>query len=300
MHITRRSAFAIVSVVCLSCQGAMVTPHPGPMQPDGGNGGSEDRGATTFVARPNPPVAISEIMYHPIREDAAEDDHEFIELFNTTDADVSLAGWQLLFSGRSVLTFSAGAVIVARTWGVVARNREALLEVERYRLDPSVILGAYDRSLDNGGEKIRLIDAAGTAVDAVEYDDRSPWTLAADALGAGESWLPASSLPLERHRFMGVSLERMSFDEAGDQVFNWGPSPLDGATPGRRNRAAGVPRPVVEDVQAAPASGDGPIRAGQPVAVSALFTPQAAGMIRGVQIEYFVDDVAHADEPHVT
>src|SRR5438093_1431399 len=42
-----------------------------------------------------PSVAISEIMYNPVLEDTEDESHEFVELYNTTGAAVSLAGWKL-------------------------------------------------------------------------------------------------------------------------------------------------------------------------------------------------------------
>ena len=79
-----------------------------------------------------------------------------------------------------------------------------------------------------------LLDAAGTTVDSLRYDDRFPWPVAADALGAGETWLPPALLPLEAHRHRGVSLARVSYDLPTAEVARTGsPPPVDGPTPGR-------------------------------------------------------------------
>ena len=40
---------------------------------------------------------------------------------------------------------------------------------------------------------VALLGAAGAVVDLVRYDDGFPWPVAADALGAGETWLPRRS-----------------------------------------------------------------------------------------------------------
>src|SRR3954470_6248273 len=48
----------------------------------------------TVVVVPKP-LVISEIMYRPVDENAAVDNHEFIEIFNPDKAAVDLSGWTL-------------------------------------------------------------------------------------------------------------------------------------------------------------------------------------------------------------
>ena len=76
------------------------------------------------------------------------------------------------------------------------------------------------------------------------YDDRFPWPVGADALGAGERWLSPDKLGnrgLDEHRFLGRSLERLNVDQPGTLVANWAASPLDGATPGPGQQPHGQP-----------------------------------------------------------
>src|SRR5262245_62074594 len=147
------------------------------------------------------PVRFSELMYHPVLENAVVDNHEFIELYNQSATAVSLAGWKLV--GVVSYAFPAGTSIAPGQYLVVAKNRQRLAEVAAYKLTAANLLGDYDGDLDNGGGQVMLLDAADALVDAVDYNDKFPWPVAADALGAGESWLPAELLPLTKHQYMG-------------------------------------------------------------------------------------------------
>ena len=211
---------------------------------------------------PSPAVVFSEIMYHPVLENDYEDQHEFVELHNRADFAFDVGGWKL--GGEVTFTFPAGTRIPARGFLVVAKNRTALLAVTSYALDPGAALGDYTGQLDNAGGLLVLLNAAGGVVDSVGYDDRFPWPIAADALGAGETWLPPALLPLTAHRYRGISLERVSYDLPGNEVANWVPSPLDGATPGRANTVTGTPPAIVETLSA----GAGQRPAADPVAAT--------------------------------
>lgn len=237
------------------------------------------------------PLCISEILYHPVLEDSYEETHEFIEIHNPTDASVSLAGYAL--GGGTEAAFPAVELPPGGTV-VVARDREALLGVTEYALDPSVVFGDASRSLDNGGDRVMLVPRRGTA-ESVTYDDGFPWPVAADALGASEAWLPAEWLPLERHRHRGVSLERVSCALPADDPASWAPSPLDGPTPGWTDAGdAAVAPPIVTALAVDPT----PVTATSPLTVTAtLSTAEGLGP---VSLEHFVDDVTVTDEPTET
>ena len=239
-------------------------------------------------------VLISEIMYHPVLEDDTTDRHEFVELHNRSDAVVDLSGWKL--AGEIDFTFPSGASIPAGGFLVVAKDRRALAAVPGYALAFEGLWGDYARELDNGGGLLALLDGQGVPVDSLRYDDEFPWPLAADALAAGQSWLPAALLPLESHRYRGVSLERVSYDLPASAIANWAPSPLDGATPGRSNNLTGTPPAILEALVAAPASGQPRIRAADEVLIRAKLSAQ--GTAREVQVEYFVDSLERTDEAH--
>ena len=246
----------------------------------------------TDAAPPTPTVVFSEIMYHPVLENDYEDQHEFIELHNRADFPFDVSGWKL--GGDVTFTFPAGTAIPARGFALVARNRTALQAVSAHALDPATLHGNYTGQLDNGGGLVALLDGAGTVVEAVRYDDRFPWPIAADALGAGENWLAGHLLPLSAHQYRGVSLERASYDLPGAEVANWLPSPVDGPTPGRANTFRGTPPAIVETLSAGPVSGQAQIRAADEVVIRAGLTTRSTPT--NVRVEYFVDDLERDDE----
>ena len=159
----------------------------------GGATGSGGAGGASAMTAATTPVVISEIMYHPVFENGPVDRHEFVEIYNRSAAAVELAGWKL--AGDVMFTFPAGAKIAPKQFLVVAKDRTALAAVASYGLKVGDLLGDYTGQLDNGKGVVSLSDAAGAGVERVAYSDEFPWPVAADALGAGESWLSADNLP---------------------------------------------------------------------------------------------------------
>ncbi len=243
-------------------------------------------------AAPPGGLFLSEIMYHPVREDDFDDNHEFIEIASAAELAVDLSGWRLV---GLRYTFPEGSAIAPGELIVLAKNPARLLELEDYDLDPSVVFGPYAGSLDNGGERLALVTADGRGVDAVRYDDGFPWPDAADALGAEAGWLDEALLPLNAHQFRGVSLERVSFDVAANEVANWEPSPVDAPTPGRINTRLGSElRPIVTSIDVEPsASASSDIFAADDVRVEVEFAPRAP---IAPTLEFFVEDLESDDE----
>ncbi len=235
-------------------------------------------------------VRFSEIMYNPVRENFADEPHEFVEIHNLGKSAVSLKGWRL--SGDIQFAFGANDTIGPLGYAVIAKNKRKLVEVSAYRLSLNAVLGDFTGTLDNGKGEILLLDPAGKVAERVVYRDEFPWPIGADSLGAGEDHLPAALLPLDRHQYMGVSLERVTFTGSAMDPASWGPSPLDGATPGRANSVSGA-QTIVKEIGAnakdRPAEA---IRAADPVVVRALLS----GAARKVELEYFVDDIERTDE----
>lgn len=158
---------------------------------------------------PEPPtsdVLITEIQYHPPTELRGRapgkevEDLEFIELHNRGNSTVSLGGWSLVEGIR--YTFAAGTDLEPGAFLILARNPFRLgLRFPDLNRPGLQILGGFEGSLSNSGERLTLIDGGGRLVDTVQYRDGGEWPYAAD----GE----------------GRSLERIHLGGSGDDPASW-------------------------------------------------------------------------------
>ena len=132
-------------------------------------------------------LAITEINYNPQQGN----DLEFIEVQNVGDADLELNG----FSFTSGISFTFGNVSLAPTeLAVIVKD---LGEFSDFYSDPTVrVLGQFESgSLNNNGERIRVVDASDTEVLDFDYADNSMWPLRADGLGGTLELIDPSTLP---------------------------------------------------------------------------------------------------------
>jgi hypothetical protein len=189
-------------------------------------------------------VVISEIMYHPLVPDI-----EYIELYNQSADPVTLfdpesnTGWRLNGVQQQQTTtgflFSPGDTIPARTAALVTG-----IEPDTFRTQFAIpahvpIFGPYDGGIDNSGERLRLSKpewfpgvepvTAYLTQDQVRFNDKAPWPVEADGLGA--------------------SLQRIVLWTHGDEPENW--MALDDGNPGE------VPIASVE-IDIVPGSGADP------------------------------------------
>jgi len=252
---------------------------PGDSTPSGPND-------TADTAAERALVVITEVMYHPVLGALYSDRHEFIELHNAGSAAVNLAGWS--FDKGVSYVFADRALEPGETL-VVAVDAAALRDAHP-TLDPEKVVGDWDGTLSNGGERIRLVDASGETVDELTYDDASPWPLGADALGASETWLSEDNLPLEDHEHLGRSLQRVSLSADTDSAGNWVASSLDGMDPGRVT--ALTEGPALAVVTAWDWGVEGPL----PPDTEPTLTVTTSGPLDGARLEWFVDDVTRDDE----
>ncbi len=152
-------------------------------------------------------VVINELHYHPATDPDTTntiDDLEFLELFNPTAAAVDITGWS--FSAGITVTFGPVSIPAG---GYVVISPDAALTLATYGV-PAV--AEYTGKLSNGGETITLVDAIGSEVDSVAYDDAIPWSTTPD----GD----------------GPSLELRDPDADNNLAANWGasdPAPTPGA-----------------------------------------------------------------------
>lgn len=136
-------------------------------------------------------LVISKIHYHPSDPTAEElaalpgvtdNSFEFLELLNASEAPIDLTGAS--FSNGLTLAFANGVTLAGGARGLIVANRAAF-EKRYAALLPLNILGEFQNgsSLDNGGEKLALVDVNGAPIAQFSYDDKEPWPLAADGQG---------------------------------------------------------------------------------------------------------------------
>lgn len=245
-----------------------------------------------------PPLVFSEIMYHPVDENAPVDNHEFLEIYNRSASAVDLGGWRI--TGNVDYTFPAGVSIPANGYKVIAKNKSALAAIKSYMLQEGELLGDYGGELDNGGGTVNLLNPQAETVDSVTYSDQFPWPYGTDEMGATDRWLGMLPMPQSQapHQYRGRSLERVSFEVPASEISNWVPSPLDGATPGRKNSQSGTPPAIVLTKKVSWSGSDVLIRAADTVKISVGFS--TLGPVQSPQLQYFVDNVEVTDEPITT
>jgi|GEM_PF-4257012 len=152
--------------------------------------------ASTFGSSNAPPafgpVVISEIEYRPATTQQVGE-VEFVEIYNPTTSDVSLAGWR--FGDGVLYNFHAGQVLHPyHALAVLPFDPQDSANAARwqrfqamYTIEPGAgIVGGYTGQLSSAGEGVQL-DRAGTpppgysglptywAEDRVVYDSLPPW-----------------------------------------------------------------------------------------------------------------------------
>ena len=156
--------------------------------------------AAPLSAQPGP-VVISELMWPGSTASTAD---EWIELYNSSDATVDLAGWTLTYrSGaedKVMFVFDAAEIPPRQTFLIAnyaADHKNSLLAVQPQRVDAAV-------SLPNTKLLLRLYDgdpqAGGQLIDVADDGRGAPF--------AGDS---ASK----------SAMVRIAFDQPGDQPESW-------------------------------------------------------------------------------
>jgi Lamin Tail Domain/Bacterial Ig domain/Secretion system C-terminal sorting domain len=135
-------------------------------------------------------IVITEIMYNP--PEANTDTLEYIEIHNRTNATVNLEGWSMFGVD---LVFPAGTTLAGGGYLVTAKSSNAIQVIFN---KPSVQW--TNGALSNGGETLKVLNAAGATIDSVTYGNMAPWPANAAGLGtsivlcdpAADNSLPAS------------------------------------------------------------------------------------------------------------
>lgn len=143
-------------------------------------------------------VQISEVMADP-KGLTYLPETEYIELYNTTNTDLSLAGWQLLYGGSAKPIGN-----VALPAGVYAVLYRAGREIEVDITGRAVPLDNFPSALANTGKGLQLLDATGRIIDDTAYPQATPgqswertpsgtWQLSSDPRGGTPGSVPALS-----------------------------------------------------------------------------------------------------------
>ncbi len=194
-------------------------------------------------------ILISEIMYHPYHRlydpfyEAEDIREEYIELFNSGTALVSLSGWQ--FSDGVDFVFPNNVTIGAGEYLVVAANEPVF--TAKY---PGVtnVIGGWVGRLSNSGEDIELISSAGARVNRVSYADEGDW--AVRELAPMDNYGHRSWEWSEEHDGGGKSLELVNPALPNQYGQNWLASTDNHGTPGGVNSVAdNNTAPLIVDVR---------------------------------------------------
>lgn len=126
-------------------------------------------------------IVIHEIQYHrtpPEGVAIAPRAEEWIELYNRGDESVDLGGWQL--TDAVAFVFPPGTSLAPGAFLVVAGDAGTLRDAH-----PGItVVGDFEGRLDNGGDRILLLDGSGNPADEVRYSDGGRWPALADGGGS--------------------------------------------------------------------------------------------------------------------
>ena len=158
----------------------------------------------------------------------ADEDGDFsdwIEIYNRNPSALSLDGWSLTDDRNDPQKwrFPDGPRLFPGEYLLLVRNRAAF--ESRYGTGLE-IAGEYSGRLDNGGERITLVNAKSEVVLDFTYGTTSPWPENADGVG--------------------YSLTRSDLDGDASLAASWRASAQPGGSPGR---PPAIARPLIESAE---------------------------------------------------
>ncbi|MDR9417217.1 MAG: CotH kinase family protein, partial [Gracilimonas sp.] len=123
-------------------------------------------------------IVINEIMYNA---EENNDPADWIELYNTSNAEINLSGWVVKDEDDShSFMMPDNTVIAAQGYLVVSENTAMFGDIYSGEYP---LIGNTGFGLSGGGDQVRLYNHLGVLVDSVEYDDDEPWAKPADGEG---------------------------------------------------------------------------------------------------------------------
>ena len=123
-----------------------------------------------IIPKKTSPVVINEINYD---SDADFDTEDWIEIYNNSETDISLAGWKVKDSNDDhIFEFNPNTIFEQDSYLVVCCDTAAFKllfeDVDNYT-------GNIDFRFGNDGDAVRIIDNNNKLVDLVVYGSESPW-----------------------------------------------------------------------------------------------------------------------------
>ncbi len=148
-----------------------------------------------FIPAAKADIVINEILF----KKANEDGPEFVELFNRSNKNIDLGGWQLKDAANNKATLPAGTIIT---------SGEFLVLTDKQNFASSLSNGLYLSSfpsLNDAGDAVVIKTAGGLLIDSLYYN--SSW--------GGNN---------------GISIERKDPFAASNDASNWASSTAEGGT----------------------------------------------------------------------
>ena len=149
-------------------------------------------------------LRVSEIMYHPLDTGNPNDPNaEYVELTNIADQSINLN--MVRFAEGINYTFPSFD-LPAGGYCLVVKDVAAFQAKCGSKLP---VVGQYTGSLDNAGEQVELVDAAGEIIQSFTYADnwfkstdgrgfsltvRDPKTTGRDSLSDKNAWRPSTAI----------------------------------------------------------------------------------------------------------
>ncbi len=185
--------------------------------------------ATFSVGSTAADIRITEVHYNA-KGSLGGSAAEFIELQNVSNTPIDLGKWS--FQGIDFV-FPWGTIVRPGARLVVASNDAPNIFHAQH---PGVqVVGYYGGRLANDGERIALLDGRGQLVTAVEYDDNTPWPVAADNDGPSMAIINPGGDP--------------------QSPYNWRASESANGSPGLANSVPDGPPVIIEEFVAKRSAG---------------------------------------------
>ncbi len=142
-------------------------------------------------------LRITEFNYNPTDPAGNAEFIEFTNISNGPNAtSLNLAGVTISEGPSTPFEFPSGTILPAGSRIVVVKD-VAAFNAAYPDVDSSLILGTYEGSLSNRGERIRVDDFGGERILEFTYGDSDPWSPVADGAGGTLQLVDEANTPVD-------------------------------------------------------------------------------------------------------